>query len=209
MKRSLSSVSPLPSKWTARPERLGTLHAFRPVHGAQECALLKLLFTGAYSSLVFHALPDYLTTSIIWAITFADNAFTELITATSIKNTQTSTLTATCSIQAGWKSKAAPALHELHPEVATHLPLDFQANHFASALIHENKRCLMPGVSSVKSWTQTALENSHCYAYTFCKGFFNQLHDYTVVCHCEVTKFTEEALFCPLSDLTGLSLLLL
>lgn len=65
----------------------------------------------------------------------------------------------------------------------------------------------MLGVPSVRSWAQMITENPHCYA--FSKLFFNQLHDYTVVCPCEVTKFTEEALFCPMCDLIGFSLLLL
>lgn len=65
----------------------------------------------------------------------------------------------------------------------------------------------MPGVPDVRSRAQTITENPHCYEKTFCKGFFNLSHDYTVVC--EVTKFTKEALFCPLSDLTDFSLLLL
>lgn len=142
------------------------MRALQPVHGAEECALLKLLFMGAYNSLVFHALLYYLTTNIIWAIRFADNAVTELWTTVSIKNTQTSTLTAGGSIQAGWTGKAAsPAWKRSwsdHTSTFAWTP-GFRKKHLDAniSLVHwfMKTRGLMPGVLSVRSWSQTITEN--------------------------------------------------
>lgn len=153
--------------------------------------LAEASFHGGLQQLSFSCTAWLLSYHSIWAIRSADNTVTELLTAMSIRSTRTPPPTATCSPQAG--KAASPTW--ICAEAAAHLPLDFsfrKLKHpgFVSVLVHENNRYLRPGVSSVRSWAQTIIENPDCITHSFCKGFFDHPHDYTVVCSCEVPQFT-------------------
>lgn len=159
---------------------------------------------------------DYLTTSIIWAIRFADNAVTELLTAAPIKNIQTSTLTATGSIQASWAGKAAsPAWKRSWRGYTPALAWTsgFRKERLEANILLGHWFMKTTDVWCQVSWVLGAglrlLLKTYCW-YAFSKSFFNWSHDYTAVCPSEVTKFTKkEALFCPLSEFTGFPLLVI
>lgn len=140
---------------------------------------------GACSSLAFPALRDYLTTSSIQALKCADNAVTELLTATSIIYLKHPNIYSHSYMQHPSrleKQSSQPCMNK-HPEAAVHQPFSFMQES-TTLLVHwfMKPRCLMPGVPSIRSWAQTVIETALCYAYTFSKGFFNQTHGHTAVC---------------------------